>query len=87
LRHSYQRVNSTRFSFLATFHSFVNARYSDISIHCNDFDAGLLISFRKKIRHKFKIQKVDKIEEKRQRNSYLSFRAVVSLIRTGFVSV
>jgi hypothetical protein len=26
------------------------------------------------ITHKFKIQKVDKIEEKRQRNSYLSFR-------------
>ena len=26
------------------------------------------------IRHKFEIQKVDKIEEKRQRNSYLSFR-------------
>ena len=26
------------------------------------------------IRHKSKIQKVDKIEEKRQRNSYLSFR-------------
>jgi hypothetical protein len=26
------------------------------------------------IRHKFKIQKVDKMEEKRQRNSYLSFR-------------
>jgi hypothetical protein len=26
------------------------------------------------IRHKFKMQKVDKMEEKRQRNSYLSFR-------------
>ena len=26
------------------------------------------------IRNKFKIQKVDKMEEKRQRNSYLSFR-------------
>jgi hypothetical protein len=26
------------------------------------------------ITHKFKIQKVDKMEEKRQRNSYLSFR-------------
>jgi hypothetical protein len=26
------------------------------------------------IRHKFKIQKVDKMEEKRQRHSYLSFR-------------
>jgi hypothetical protein len=26
------------------------------------------------IRHKFKIQKVDKMEEKRERNSYLSFR-------------
>jgi hypothetical protein len=24
---------------LATFHSFVNARYSDIPIDCNDFDA------------------------------------------------
>jgi hypothetical protein len=33
---------------LATFHSLVNARYSDISIDCNDFDAGLLITFRKK---------------------------------------
>ena len=26
------------------------------------------------IRHKFKIQKVDKMGEKRQRNAYLSFR-------------
>ena len=26
------------------------------------------------IRYKFKIQKVDKMEQKRQRNSYLSFR-------------
>ena len=33
---------------MATFHSFVNARYSDISIDCNDFDAGFLITFRKK---------------------------------------
>jgi hypothetical protein len=33
---------------LATFHSFVNARYSDISIDCNDFDAGFLITLRKK---------------------------------------
>jgi hypothetical protein len=36
------------FSFLATFHSFVNARYTDISIDRNDFDAGFLITFRKK---------------------------------------
>jgi hypothetical protein len=27
-----------------------------------------------RFRHKFKIQKVDKMEEKRQRNCYLSFR-------------
>jgi hypothetical protein len=33
---------------LATFHSFVNARYSDISIDCNDFDAGFLITCSKK---------------------------------------
>jgi hypothetical protein len=34
------------------------------------------LKFQKKaqITHKFKIQKVDKMEEKRQRNSYLSFR-------------
>jgi hypothetical protein len=40
---------------LATFHSFVNARYSDISIDCNDFDAGFLITFRKK--YNFTLQK------------------------------
>jgi hypothetical protein len=33
---------------LVTFHSYVNARYSDISIDRNDFDAGFLITFRKK---------------------------------------
>jgi hypothetical protein len=33
---------------LATFHSLVNARYSDISIDRNDFDVGFLITFRKK---------------------------------------
>jgi hypothetical protein len=33
---------------LTTFHPFVNARYSDISIDRNDFDAGFLITFRKK---------------------------------------
>jgi hypothetical protein len=33
---------------LAAFHSFVNARYSDISIDRNDFDSGFLITFRKK---------------------------------------
>jgi hypothetical protein len=33
---------------LATFNSFVNARYSDISVDCNDFDdAGFLITYRK----------------------------------------
>jgi hypothetical protein len=34
---------------LAAFHSFVNARNSDISIDYNDFDAGFLLSFRKNI--------------------------------------
>ena len=43
------------FSFLATFHSFVNARYSDISIDRNDFDVGFLITFRKK--YNFTLQK------------------------------
>ena len=33
---------------MATFHSFINARYSDISIDRNDFDARFLITFRKK---------------------------------------
>ena len=33
------------FSCFASFHSFVNARQSDISIDCNDFDAGFLITF------------------------------------------
>ena len=33
---------------MAAFHSFVNARYSDISIDRNDFDSGFLITFRKK---------------------------------------
>ena len=32
----------------AIFHSFVIARYSDISVDRNDFDAGFLITFRKK---------------------------------------
>jgi hypothetical protein len=40
---------------LATFHSFVNARYSDISIDRNDFDVGFLITFRKK--YNFTLQK------------------------------
>jgi hypothetical protein len=40
---------------LATFHSFVNATYSDISIDCNDFNAGFLITFRKK--YNFTLQK------------------------------
>jgi hypothetical protein len=35
------------FSFLATFNSFANARYSDISVDCNDFEAGFLITYRK----------------------------------------
>ena len=39
--------SSILFSFLATFNSFVNARYSDISVDCNDFDAGFLITYRK----------------------------------------
>ena len=33
---------------MATFHSFVIARYSDIAIDCNDFDAIFLKTFRKK---------------------------------------
>jgi hypothetical protein len=36
-------------SFLATFHSFVNPRYSDISIDRNDFDARFLITFRENL--------------------------------------
>jgi hypothetical protein len=32
---------------LGTFNSFVNARYSDISVDCNDFDAGFHITYRK----------------------------------------
>jgi hypothetical protein len=39
----------SNFSFLATFHSFLNARYTDILIDRNDFDAGFLITFRKNI--------------------------------------
>ena len=35
------------FFFSATFNSFVNARYSDISVDCNDFEAGFLITYRK----------------------------------------
>jgi hypothetical protein len=34
-------------SFWATFNSFVNARYIDISVDCNDFEAGFLIAYRK----------------------------------------
>jgi hypothetical protein len=33
------------FSFWATFNSFVSARYSDISVDCNDFEAGFLITY------------------------------------------
>jgi hypothetical protein len=42
---SFSQINHSLiiFSFLATFHSFVNARYSDISIDCNDFDADRII--------------------------------------------
>jgi hypothetical protein len=40
---------------LATFHSFVIARYSDISVDRNDFDAGFLITFRTK--YNFTLQK------------------------------
>jgi hypothetical protein len=40
-------VSSIFFSFWATIISFVNARYSDISVDCNDFEAGFLITFRK----------------------------------------
>jgi hypothetical protein len=39
--------SSIFFSFWATFNSFVNARYIDISVDCNDFEAGLLITYRK----------------------------------------
>jgi hypothetical protein len=38
--------SSILFSFWATFNSFVNARYSDISVDCNDFKAGFLITYR-----------------------------------------
>ena len=34
---------------MATFHSFVNARYRDISIDRNDFDAGFFIILEKNI--------------------------------------
>ena len=40
---------------MATFHLFLNAKYSDISIDRNDFDAGFLIPFRKK--YNFTLQK------------------------------
>ena len=40
---------------MATIHSYVNARYSDISINRNDFDAGFLITFRKNLN--FTLQK------------------------------
>jgi hypothetical protein len=48
----FQNVNminhsSIFFSFWATFNSFVNARYSDISVDFNDFEAGFLINYRK----------------------------------------
>jgi hypothetical protein len=39
--------SSIFFSFWAIFNSFVNARYSDISVDCNDFEAGFLITYRK----------------------------------------
>jgi hypothetical protein len=39
--------SSIFFSFWATFNSFVNARYSDISVDCNDFEDGFLITYRK----------------------------------------
>jgi hypothetical protein len=39
--------SSIFFSFWATFNSFVNARYSDISVDCSDFDAGFLITYSK----------------------------------------
>jgi len=47
---------------LATFHSFVIARYSDISVDRNDFDAGFLITFRKK--YNFTLQKAMIFEQK-----------------------
>jgi len=34
---------------LATFHSFVKALYSDISVVCNDLDAGSRLAFRNNI--------------------------------------
>jgi hypothetical protein len=43
----YFRASSIFFSFWATFNSFVNARYSDISADCNDFEAVFLITYRK----------------------------------------
>jgi hypothetical protein len=37
-------IHQYLFSFLATFHSFVNATYSDISVDCHDFYAGYCIT-------------------------------------------
>jgi len=35
--------------FLATFHSLVNAKYSDISVDCNHFQTGFCRTFRNNI--------------------------------------
>jgi hypothetical protein len=44
------------FSFWATFNSFVNARYSDISVDCNDFEAGFLKSVKIPVHNVIKTQ-------------------------------
>jgi hypothetical protein len=46
------------FSFWATFNSFVIARYSDISVDCNDFEAGFLITYRKILFYTAKINDI-----------------------------
>jgi hypothetical protein len=61
------------FSFLATVHSFVNARYSDISFDHNDYDAGFLITSRKKI--KFYTAKSNDIWTKKDNNNNNNHKA------------
>jgi hypothetical protein len=51
---------------VATFNSFVNARYSDISVDCNDFEAGFLITYRK---IKFYTAKINDIWTKNEINN------------------
>jgi hypothetical protein len=57
---------------LATFNSFVNARYSDISVDCNDFEAGFLITYRK---IKFYTAKIKNIWTKNEINNNNNHKA------------